>query len=106
MKNLNWDKRCGERFSDKHNNSCVCTLPANHSHEKGHKGDLIEKNKVEAFVKNKASVPNRVWVFGCLKSDLVKAGVKDIISEHDFYDWIFSIPRKDAVRLGILKKEW
>ena len=46
------------------------------------------------IVHNRRSPPDRIWVSG-RKSELIEAGITDIISEHNWGNWIFSIPRKD-----------
>lgn len=53
------------------------------------------------MVYNKPHHPDRVWIGGCYKKDIQKAGIKDIISKQDWGNWIFSIPRKEAHKLGI-----
>ena len=56
------------------------------------------------YVANKPHNPKRVWIGGCHKSDLKKLGIKDIISKQDWGNWIFSIKRIDAKRIGLLKE--
>ena len=49
-----------------------------------------------AHVHNRTSPSNRVWLGGCRKKQLIDIGIpkKEIISEHDWGNWIFSVPRK------------
>jgi len=47
------------------------------------------------MVHNRRSPPDRIWVTSCYKKELIELGITDIISEHNWGNWIFSIPRKD-----------
>ncbi len=48
-----------------------------------------------AHIANRTAAPGRVWVGGCRKAQLIEVGIpkKDIISDHDWGNWVFSIPR-------------
>lgn len=57
------------------------------------------------YVVNKLHHPDRVWIGGCYKSDLKKLGITDIISKQDWGNWIFSITRTDAKKIGMIKED-
>lgn len=61
-------------------------------------------NPFSGYVSNaKKPIPGRVWVGGCLKQQLIDAGVprKEIRSAHDWGNWVFSIPRSYMDDLGL-----
>lgn len=47
----------------------------------------------------------RVWIGGITKKEILDMGITDIISEHDWGNWIFSIPRNEASKLRLELKE-